>query len=46
MVGQLALGDADLVGARRRHDDAVGIFRVGAERHHVGGDRRIGRTNM
>ena len=36
--GELALGDADLVGARRRRDDAVGIFRIGAERHHVAGD--------
>ena len=36
--GELALGDADFVGARRRRNDAVGIFRIGAERHHVAGD--------
>ena len=35
--GQLALGGADLVEAVRRRDNARGIFRVGAERHHVGG---------
>ena len=35
---ELALGDADLVGAAGRHDDAVGVFRIGAERHHVAGD--------
>ena len=35
--GELALGGADLVGAVRRRDDAGGILRLGAERHHVGG---------
>ena len=36
--GELALGGADLVDAAGRHDDAVGIFRVGAERGHIAGD--------
>ena len=35
--GELALGRADLVAAVRRRNDARGILRVGAERHHVGG---------
>ena len=34
---ELALRDADLVAALGRHDDARGIFRRLAERHHVGG---------
>ena len=38
MVGELALGGADFVGAARGDQHAAGIFRIGAKRHHVGGD--------
>ena len=36
--GELLLGGADLVAAARFGDDARRIFRIGAERDHVGGD--------
>ena len=36
--GKLAFGDADLVNARRRHDGAFVVLRIGAEGDHVGGD--------
>ena len=35
--GKLALGDAYFIDPPGRHDDAVGIFRVGAERGHISG---------
>ena len=37
-IGKLALGGADLVLPAGGGDDARGIFRIGAEPHHVGGD--------
>ncbi len=37
-VGELALGDADLVAARARLNDAAPVFRIGGESQHVHGD--------